>query len=75
MHITLTKGLHLVDLAQMSRMGKPRVSGGEEQYPGAWILGGMVRWAMTVTILHKRREEITNQVFLIQVLCLFSSAF
>ena len=45
MHITLTKGLYLVDLAQMSGTGKGRVSGEEEQYTGVWILGGMVRWA------------------------------
>lgn len=32
----------------------------------------MAHWAMTVAIVHKKKEEITNQVFLIQVLCLFS---
>lgn len=60
----------------MSCMGKPRVSGAEEEYTGVWILGDMVHWTMTVTILHKKKEEIPNQViFLIQVLCLFSPAF
>lgn len=62
-------------LAQASSMGKAQSQHGRGTTHLAVIQGHVIHCGTTVTILHTRREEITNQTSLVQVLCLLSSNF
>lgn len=62
-------------LAQASSMGKAQSQYGRGTIHWAVIQGDVIHWGTTVTILHRRREEITNQTSLVHILCLLSSNF